>query len=170
MTKAVYPGSFDPVTNGHLDIVVRAASLFDELVVAVYDTPPKNLLFTTAERVELMRQAVGHLSNVRVDSFKGLIVDYAHRVKARAIVRGLRMSSDFEHEFEMALMNKNMAPDVEVVCLMTTVDYQFLSSSLLKEVAQLGGSIANLVPRHVAEALKKRYSLVEESVSRKGGL
>ncbi|MBI4288278.1 MAG: pantetheine-phosphate adenylyltransferase [Chloroflexi bacterium] len=169
MTKAVYPGSFDPVTNGHLDIAVRAASLFDELIVAVYDAPPKHLLFTTDQRVELMRQALGHLPNVKIGFFTGLIVDYAHKVGARAIVRGLRMSSDFEHEFEMALMNKNLAPDVEVVCLMTAVDFQFLSSSLLKEVAQLGGSISNLVPKHVAAALKKKYSLPEESVSRKGG-
>lgn len=169
MTKAVYPGSFDPVTNGHLDIAVRAASLFDELIIAVYDAPPKKLLFTTSERVELMQQAVGHLPNVRVEPFVGLIVDFAHRNKASAIVRGLRMGSDFEHEFEMALMNKNLAPDVEVVCLMTAVDYQFLSSSLLKEVAQLGGVINNLVPKHVAAALKKRYSLPEDSISRKGG-
>lgn len=169
MTKAVYPGSFDPVTNGHLDIAVRAASLFDELIIAVYDAPPKKLLFTTSERVELMQQAVSHLPNVRVEQFVGLIVDFAHRNNASAIVRGLRMGSDFEHEFEMALMNKNLAPDVEVVCLMTAVDYQFLSSSLLKEVAQLGGVINNLVPKHVATALKKRYSLPEDSISRKGG-
>ncbi|MBF8264249.1 MAG: phosphopantetheine adenylyltransferase [Dehalococcoidia bacterium] len=169
MTKAVYPGSFDPVTNGHLDIAVRAASLFDELIIAVYDAPPKKLLFTTSERVELMQQAVGHLPNVRVELFVGLIVEFAHKHNARAIVRGLRANSDFEHEFEMALMNKNLAPDVEVVCLMTAVDYQFLSSSLLKEVAQLGGVINNLVPKHVATALKKRYSLPEDSISRKGG-
>ena len=169
MTKAVYPGSFDPVTNGHLDIAVRAASLFDELIIAVYDAPPKKLLFTTSERVELMQQAVSHLPNVRVELFVGLIVDFAHRNKASAIVRGLRMGSDFEHEFEMALMNKNLAPDVEVVCLMTAVDYQFLSSSLLKEVAQLGGVINNLVPKHVATALKNKYSLPEDSISRKGG-
>ena len=170
MTKAVYPGSFDPVTNGHLDIAVRAASLFDELIIAVYDTPPKKLLFTTEERVALMKQAVSHLPNVRVGLFNGLIVEFAHKEKAHAIVRGLRMSSDFEHEFEMALMNKNLAPDVEVVCLMTAQDYQFLSSSLLKEVAQLGGVINNLVPKHVVTALKKKYSLPEESVSRKGGI
>lgn len=168
MTKAVYPGSFDPVTNGHLDIAVRAASLFDELIIAVYDLPPKNLLFTTAERVDLLRQAVAHLPNVQVQAFSGLIVDFARRMNAKAIVRGLRMSSDFEREFEMALMNKYQAPDVEVVCLMTAVDYQFLSSSLLKEVAQLGGSIANLVPKHVAAALKKKYSLPEEPVKSKG--
>lgn len=170
MTKAVYPGSFDPVTNGHLDIAVRAASLFDELIIAVYDIPPKHLLFTTAERVELVQQAVIHLPNVKVEPFSGLIVEFAHRVKARAIVRGLRMTSDFEREFEMALMNKKLAPDVEVVCFMTAVDYQFLSSSLLKEVAQLGGHINNLVPKHVAEALKKKFSILIESVNRKGGI
>lgn len=169
MTRAVYPGSFDPVTNGHLDIAIRAASLFDELIIAIYHVPPKNLLFTAEERAELLRQAVAHLPNVRVECFRGLIVNFARQVKAKAIVRGLRMSSDFEREFEMALMNKKLAPDVEVVCLMTSVEYQFLSSSLLKEVAQLGGSIDNLVPKHVAEALRKKFPLPEKSGSQIGG-
>ena len=139
MKIAIYAGSFDPVTNGHLDIATRAANLFDELVIAVYDAPPKSLLFSTAERVELVRQAVAHLPNVRVESYSGLTVDFARKVKAQVMVRGLRMSQDFEREFEMALMNKTLAPDLDLVCLMSCLEFQFLSSSLLKEVARLGG-------------------------------
>lgn len=157
LTTAIYPGSFDPVTNGHLDIAHRAAALFDELIICVYDIPQKHLLFTTQERVELMKKAVAHLPNVRVEKYSGLTVGFARRKKAKVIVRGLRMSSDFEREFEMALMNKKLEPDVELVCLMTSLEYQFLSSSLLKEACQLGGDITNLVPPHVASALKEKY-------------
>ena len=157
MTIALYPGSFDPVTMGHVDIAERAATLFEKVIVTVYDEPPKRLLFTTEERVELWRQAVAHLPNIRVEPYTGLTVGFAHKLKARVIVRGLRMSSDFEREFEMALMNKKLAPDLEVVCLMTNLEYEFLSASLLKEVAQLGGCIQDLVPEHVAVALKRRF-------------
>jgi pantetheine-phosphate adenylyltransferase len=156
LTIALYPGSFDPVTNGHLDIATRAAALFDELVIGVYKTPIKPLLFPIEERVELMRQAVAHLLNVRVQPYSELTVEFARKVNATAIVRGLRMSSDFEREFEMALMNKKLAPDIEVVCLMSSLQYQFLSSSLLKEVTQLGGCIDDLVPPHVAAALREK--------------
>lgn len=156
MTSAVYPGSFDPITNGHLDIATRAAALFDKLIIAIYDTSPKNPLFSTEERLGLARQAISDLPNVQVVAFSGLIVDYAQKIGAKAIVRGLRMTSDFEHEFEMALMNKNLAPQVEMVCLMSSLQYQFLSSSLLKEVAGLGGNIHNLVPPHVARALEEK--------------
>ncbi len=159
MKTGVYPGSFDPVTNGHVDIVTRGASLFDRLVIGVYDAPPKHLLFTTEQRLDLMTRAVAHLPNVDVKSYKGLTVDFAHQVGAQSVVRGLRMSSDFEREFEMALMNKNLAPDLELVCLMSSLEFQFLSASLLKEVAQLGGSITNLVPPHVAQALKEKFAL-----------
>ncbi len=158
MKTGVYPGSFDPVTNGHVDIVTRGASLFDRLVIGVYDAPPKHLLFTTEQRVDLMRKAVAHLPNVDVESYVGLTVDFAHHVGAQSVVRGLRMSSDFEREFEMALMNKNLAPDLELVCLMSSLEFQFLSASLLKEVAQLGGSITNLVPSHVAKALHEKFA------------
>ncbi len=158
MTTAVYPGSFDPVTNGHLDIATRAAALFDKLIIGVYDAPPKSLLFTTAERVELMKKAVAHLPNVEVRPYIGLTVDLARQCKAQVIVRGLRMSSDFEREFEMALMNNKLAPEVELVCLMTKLEYQFLSASLLKEVASLKGTITYLVPDHVAQALKKKFN------------
>lgn len=170
MTIAVYPGSFDPVTNGHLDIALRAASLFERLVIAVYDEPPnKRLLFTTEERVHLFREAIDHLPTVEVIGFSGLIVDLAHRVGARAIVRGLRMTSDFEREFEMAMMNKNLSPEVEVVCLMSRIEYQFLSSSLLKEVASLGGYVANLVPPHVLQALRQKFPQLKESLASRGG-
>ena len=157
MTIALYPGSFDPVTNGHLDIATRAAALFEQLVVGVYDMPPKDLLFTTEERVELWRQAVAHLPNTKVEAYTGLTVEFARKVKARVMVRGLRMSSDFEQEFEMALMNKKLAPDLEVICLMTNLEYEFLSASLLKEVAELGGCIQDLVPEHVAVALRQKF-------------
>ena len=156
MTIAIYPGSFDPITNGHLDIATRAAKLVEKLIISVYDTPDKNLLFTTKERVGLAKQAVAHLPNVEVESFSELTVDFAKKVKAQAMVRGLRIGADFEREFEMAMMNKKLFPDLELVCLMTSVEYQFLSSSLLKEVARLGGNIKDLVPKAVATALKKK--------------
>lgn len=158
MTIAVYPGSFDPVTNGHLDIINRAASLFELLIIGIYDTPPKHLSFTTRERVDMMVKSVTHLSNVRVESYGGLTIAFARQVKAGVLVRGLRMSSDFEREFEMSLMNKKVAPDIESVYLMASLEYQFLSSSLLKEVATLGGSqmVRSLVPPPVLEALKKK--------------
>lgn len=156
MTTAIYPGTFDPLTNGHLDIAIRAAKLFDKVIIAVYDTPDKNLLFTTQERVKLVRQSIADLSNVEVQSYSGLTVDFARKVGAQTLVRGLRIGADFEGEFEMALMNKTLAPDCESVCLMASLKYQFLSSSLLKEVARLGGNVYDLVPKPVASALKKK--------------
>jgi len=156
VTLAIYPGSFDPITNGHLDIATRAAKLFQKLIIGVYDTPTKPLLFTTEERVNLVRQAVANLPNVDVESFSGLAVDFARKVKAQALVRGLRVGADFDREFEMALMNKELFPELELVCLMTNLEYQFLSSSLLKEVASLGGNIDDFVPKHVAVALRRK--------------
>lgn len=156
MTIAVYPGSFDPITNGHLDIIIRASKLFDKLIIGVYDNPDKLVLFTTEERAELVEKAVTNLPNVEVRVFSGLTVDFAREVNARTIVRGLRMSADFEREFDLAMMNKKLSPDIELICLMSELKYQFLSSSLLKEAAQLGGNVDNLVPKHVAEALKKK--------------
>ncbi len=157
MTTAVYPGSFDPMTLGHLDIARRAAAVFEKLIVAVYDAPPKKLLFDTSERVRLFQEAVKGIPNITVMPYKGLTVDYARAKKARVLVRGLRAISDFEYEFEMAMMNNNLAPEVEVVCMMTRTEYQFLSSSLLKEVCSLGGDVSKLVPKHVAAALKTKY-------------
>jgi pantetheine-phosphate adenylyltransferase len=150
------------VTNGHLDIANRAAALFDELIICVYDVPLKSLMFSTRERVDLMKKSVTHIPNVRVEPYTGLTVNFAQKVNARVLVRGLRMSSDFEREFEMALMNKKLAPDIELVCLMTSLEYQFLSSSLLKEACQLGGDISNLVPKHVAVALAEKFGLPQK--------
>jgi pantetheine-phosphate adenylyltransferase len=155
---AIYPGSFDPVTLGHLDIIKRASSIFDKLIVGVYDRPEKRLLFSTDERVQMAQQCVAHLKNTKVMSYSGLTVDFAKAVGAQVLVRGLRMSSDFEHEFEMAMMNKKLAPGLELVCFMASLQYQFLSSSLLKEVAQLGGCLEQMVPDHVAKALKQKFS------------
>ncbi len=156
MTIAIYPGAFDPMTNGHLDIATRAANLFEKLIIGVYDTPAKRLVFTTEERVNLIKQSIVDLPNVEVKAFNNLTVDFAREVGAKAIVRGLRIGADFEREFEMALMNKKLSPDCELVCLMASLQYQFLSSSLLKEVASLGGYINDLVPKPVALALKKK--------------
>jgi pantetheine-phosphate adenylyltransferase len=157
LTTALYPGTFDPITNGHLDIVARAAAIFDELIVGIYDRPSKRLMFTTEERVSLARQAVKHLTNVRVQSYSGLTIEFARNAGVKVMVRGLRMSSDFEREFEMEMMNKKLAPDIELVCFMSSLQYQFLSSSLLKEVAELKGCLDELVPDHVANALRGKF-------------
>ena len=157
MTIAVYPGSFDPITNGHLDIAIRAAKLFDKLIIGVYDTPNKPLLFTTKERLELAKEATACLPNVEVESFSGLTVDFARKIQAQVLVRGLRMTSDFENEFSMAMMNKQLYPELEMVTFMTSLKYQFLSSTLLKEVASLSGDIGKLVPTNVAEALRAKF-------------
>jgi len=156
LTIAIYPGTFDPITNGHLDIATRAARLFEKLIIGVYDTPNKRLLFTTKERVELVRQAVAGLPNVEVEAFPELTVDFADKVGAKAIVRGLRATADFEREFEMAMLNKKLSPELELICLMARLEYQFLSSSLLKEAASLGGNVDDLVPQNVAEALREK--------------
>ncbi len=156
MTVAIYPGSFDPITNGHLEIVHRAAKLFNKLIIGVYDTPDKKLLCTTEERVDLIRTATGNMPNVEAKSFTGLTVGFAREVGAQVMVRGLRMTLDFEREFDMAMMNKKLYPELELVCFMATLNYQFLSSSLLKEVAGLDGAIDDLVPPCVAEALKRK--------------
>ena len=158
MTIAVYPGSFDPITNGHLDIATRSARLFDKLIIGVYETPNKHLLFNPEERVEMVRRAIVDLPNVEVESFAGLAIDFAMRVKAQTMVRGLRMSADFEREFDMGMMNKRLCPELELICLMSSLEYQFLSSSLLKEAAKLGGNIEDMVPKHVAAALKRKVS------------
>ena len=163
MVTALYPGSFDPVTVGHVDILSRAAKVFDKLVVAVYDTPSKNVLFSTDEREQLMKDACSHLPNVEVKRFSGLVVRYAMDIGARVIVRGLRSGSDFEYEFDMAFMNRRLEPQVDLVCFMTSQDYMFVSASLLKEVAKLGGDITEMVPPNVAQAVYSKFeSPVEE--------
>ena len=157
MTTAIYPGRFDPATAGHLDIVRRAARLFDRVIVAVFGAPERQTTFTTEERVGLFSDAIRGASGVEVKSFSGLVVDYAHAQQAGVIVRGIRMNADFEYEFEMALMNRKLAPDLDVVCLMTDIQYQFVRASLLKEVARLGGDIGGLAPDNVIAALKQRF-------------
>ena len=156
MRVALYPGSFDPITKGHVDITARAAALFDQLVIGVFDTPSKDLMFSTEERVQLVKEAVGHLPNVTVESYSCLTVEFLKEIGAKFIVRGLRMGSDFEREFDMALMNQKLDPEIDTVCLMSNAEYQFISSSLLKEVAELGGKASVFVPECVADALKRK--------------
>lgn len=159
MVTALYPGTFDPVTMGHLNVAQRAAQLFDHLIVAVYDTPSKSLLFNTEERVGLMREAVADMANVTVRPFNGLVVNTARDAGAAAIIRGLRSGPDFEYESQMFFMNRRLEPDVDMVSLMSDQEHMFISSSLLKEVAQLGGDISGMVPDHVARALAEKYQL-----------
>lgn len=156
MTVAIYPGRFDPVTAGHLDIVQRAAKLFERVVVAVFEAPDHDTLFSAEERIALFRDATKAFEGVEVKGFGGLVVDCARAEGAGVIVRGIRMTADFEYEFEMALMNKKLAPDIDVVCLITDIQYQFVRATLLKEVARLGGDIAGLAPTNVIAALKER--------------
>ena len=157
MATALYPGSFDPVTLGHVDVTRRAAALFDEVVVAVYARPAKDLLFDDDERVELFTGAVQNIPNVEVTKFDGLVVRMARQVGANVIVRGLRSGADFEYEYDMAFMNRRLEPDVDMVSFMTSQEYMFISSSLLKEVARLGGDISNMVPSNVAEAVYAKF-------------
>ena len=146
MTTAIYPGSFDPVTNGHLDIIRRAAKIADHLIVAVLNNPDKHPLFTVAERVEMLRETTADIPNVRVDSFSGLTVDYARREHAVFMVRGLRAVTDFDYELQLSLTNKALAPDVDTVFLATDLKYAFLSSSVVKDAAAFGGDISAFVP------------------------
>lgn len=168
MTVAIYPGTFDPVTNGHLDIINRASSLFDRLIVAVYADPKKDVLFPLEERVDMMAKATGHLVNVEVQGYEGLTVSFMKAVGAQVMVRGLRVISDFEWEFQMALSNKKMAPELEMMCLMTSAEYSFLSSSIVKQVAELGGSVKDMVPPHVEIALKQAFERSQKAAVRGG--
>jgi pantetheine-phosphate adenylyltransferase len=156
LRTAIYPGSFDPLTNGHLDVVQRAAKLFDRVVVAVAKNEGKNPLFTLKERVALVKQSVPHLPNVEADAFDGLLVDYVVAKEARAIVRGLRAISDFEFEFQLALMNRKLNENVETIFMMPKDTYTFLSSRIVKEIARLGGDVSQFVPSHVQTALLKK--------------
>ncbi|MBI2956474.1 MAG: pantetheine-phosphate adenylyltransferase [Acidobacteria bacterium] len=153
---AIYPGSFDPVTNGHLDLIERASKLFDRLIVALLSNPEKDPLFTIGERVEMLREAVAHLPNVEVDTFDGLLVDYARRRGARVLLRGIRAVSDYEYELQMALMNRQLAPEIETVFMLPAEAYSYLSSRLVKEVARLGGSLKALVPPAVEERIRAK--------------
>lgn len=156
MTVALYPGRFDPVTNGHADIALRAARLFDRLVVAVVDT--SSAIFTTEERIALFAKTVESCPNVTVKSYQGLTVDFARQESANVIVRGIRAVTDFEAEFDMALMNKRMTPEVESVFLMTSLEHLFISGTRIREVASLGYDVTELVPAHVAEALRVKFA------------
>jgi len=155
--KAIYPGSFDPVTNGHLDIIERAAAIFDELVVAVAVNREKTPTFTVEERVEMLREACAHLANVRVDHFRGMLVDYVVRQGAAVVVRSLRAVSDFEYEFQMALMNKRLNDRVETVFLTTSAEHLFLSSSLVREMAELGAPLTGLAPPGVEDRFRRKH-------------
>ena len=158
MLRAVYPGSFDPVTNGHLDVIERAARLYDEVLVAIAHNETKAGLFTFDERFALLKESVQHHPNVYITQFEGLLVNYAREVNAKVVIRGLRAVSDFEYEFQMALMNRKLDGDVETMFLMPKEEYTYLSSRLVKEIARLGGSIDTFVPDCIARALRKKFS------------
>ena len=154
--KAVYPGSFDPITYGHIDIIKRASRLYDAVYIAVANSTDKKLLFTVRERVDMVKKATKGLKNIIVEDFNGLVVDYVRRKKSCVIIRGLRMISDFEYEFQMALTNRKLADDVETIFMMPNESYSYLSSKLIKEVVGLGADVSNFVPSFVRDALKKK--------------
>ena len=158
MRRAIYPGSFDPVTNGHVDVVERARKLFDEVIVAVANNDEKQPLFPLPERLDLLQQTVGKMENVRIAQFHGLLVDFAAAQEASAVIRGLRAVSDFEFEFQMALMNRKLESSVETIFLMPKEEYTYLSSRLVKEIARLGGDVSKFVPDLVAKALRKKFA------------
>jgi pantetheine-phosphate adenylyltransferase len=162
---AVYPGSFDPVTNGHLDIARRGARLFDTLIIAVYAFPAKNLLFSVDERVALWQEVIANegMDNVRIEKFTGLSVEFVRSVGGQAIIKGLRSPNDFESEFQQGLMNRKLAPDIETVCLLTNQEQMFISSSLIKEVAHLGGDVRDMLPSSVAQALEKKFNTIDNT-------
>ncbi len=159
---AVYPGTFDPVTNGHIDLVYRASRLFDEVIIGIASSQRKRPLFSLDERIALTREAVSHWPNVRVEGFDSLLIDFVHAKKANVIIRGLRAVSDFEYEFQLASMNRHLAPDVESVFLTPAEQHAFISSSLVKEVSSLAGDISGFVPEQVALALKARHEKTDQ--------
>lgn len=157
MIRAVFPGTFDPIHYGHIDIAKRASRLFDEVVVAVYDQPMKKLLFLPEDRINLVKETLKPISNVKIMGYSGLTVDFCHQIDAQVIVRGLRVFSDFEYEFRMALANRSLSPDIEMVTLITNKDHTFLSGSTVREIAALDGDVSSMVPKVVDKALKRRF-------------
>jgi pantetheine-phosphate adenylyltransferase len=165
---ALYPASLDPIHNGHIDVALRAARLFDEVVVAVYDMPKKTLLFKVEERMALAEQAFAGVTNVRVAKYSGLTVNYAQDIGAIALIRGLRVFSDFEFEFRMGLANRQLSPEIETVAIMTDERHLYISSSTIREIAELGGDVSKMVPEFVDSALKKRFADLHASASSPG--
>ena len=164
MNRTIYPGTFDPITNGHMDIIKRAGSVFGEVLVSVVRAPSKNTFFSYNERIKLVKEAVKKIKGVSVEGFSGLVVDFARKKKVKVIVRGLRMISDFEYEFQMALTNRNLSPEVETIFLMPHPEYSYVSSRLIKEVAGLGANLKKFLPPVVVKALKNK---LDEGKSRK---
>ena len=156
MKTVIYPGSFDPITNGHLDIISRAAKNYDKVIVAILKNSAKTPAFTVEEKADMIRRATTHLPNVEIDSFDGLLVDYVEKKNSRVIIKGLRAVSDFEYEFQMALANKKINPDIETLFMMTDVQYAYLSSSIVREMASLGASLSGLVPDCIADDIVKK--------------
>jgi len=163
MIRAVFPGTFDPIHFGHIDLALRASRLFDEVVIAVYDKPLKSLLFTPEERIDLVSKSFDNHPKIKIMGYSGLTVEFCHTIGAQVIVRGLRVFSDFEYEFRMALANHRLAPDIEVMALITAEEHTFLSSSTVREIASLGGDTNSMVPPHVERALKARFKELGET-------
>ncbi len=160
MRTAIYPGSFDPVTNGHIDVIERALKLFDKVIVAIGDNPGKKPLFSTKERIEMLKESTSHLKNLEIGSFSGLLIGYAKSKNSKIIIRGLRAVSDFEFEFQRALMNRVVNGDIETVFVMTKEDYVYLNSSIVKEMAMFNGKVSGLVPKIVEERLREKFSKI----------
>ncbi len=163
MVKAVFPGTFDPIHYGHIDIAKRAARLFDELVIAVYDRPLKSIVFSPEQRIHLVQQAFAEDENITIMGYSGLTVEFCHAIGAQVMIRGLRVFSDFEYEFRMALANHRLAPDIEVIALITAEEHTFLSSSTVREIASLNGDVSSMVPPHVAKVLAERFQELGDS-------